>query len=476
MGENRVLAYKWLALLTVSIGSFMATLDNSIINISFPRLVSVFETEPSVVLWVTVAYLLASTGLMLIIGMTGDIFGRKRVYVLGVVLFSIGLILCSLSQSILQLILARVLQGMGAAMIMGLSPAIITAAFPDQERGKALGIMGAILSAGVLVGPVLGGLLLDTLGWRAIFYTRIPVGIISLAMAWTLLKEPRGSNFNSKLDLWGATTIFSGVVCLILFFNLGGRLGFVSPAVLVLGTSAAILLTLFGIQERKAEQPVVELALFKHRLFSGGITSLGIMGFALSTWVFLMPFYLIDGVGYSALESGVLLAVTSLIMLVIAPLSGWLSDKIGPRLLCTGGITLMSLALFLFSRLNIESSSTHIALALAVLGIGMGAFQSPNSSSIMGAVPKDRLGTASAMMSTIRQTGISAGMAIAGVIFTSRQLFYATQLSHDDPLWLQRLSIIGGFRDTMLIAAIACGIGILTSLARGKQETKSYLK
>ncbi len=468
MGKNRVIEYKWLALLTVALGSFMATLDSSIVNISFPRLAKIFETEPSVVLWVTVAYLLVSTGFMLIMGKIGDIFGRKKVYILGFALFTIGLILCSLSQSILQLILSRIVQGVGSAMIVAIGTAIVINAFPDRERGKAMGILGATLSAGVLAGPVLGGLLLDTLGWRSIFYARVPVGIIGLVMAWILLREQRVSNISSKLDIWGAVTLFGSVSGLILFFNLGGRLSFASAPVLVLGVSALILLTLFLVSQKRAPQPIVDLALFRNRLFTAANISQGIMGLALSAWVFLMPFYLIDGVGYSALESGLLLATSSLTMLVISPLSGWLSDKVGSRLLCTAGMVLITLSLFLASRLGIASSSADIMLALIVLGTGIGVFISPNSSSIMGSVPRDKLGTASAMMSTIRQIGLSTGIAIAGVIFSNRQLFYATQLTQDDPLLLHKLSIVGGFQDTLLIAAIASSIGIFTSLARGK--------
>lgn len=450
----------------------MGTLDVSIVNISFPRLTKVFETEPSVVLWVTVVYLLVSTGLMLIVGRMGDVFGRKKVYILGFALFTIGLVLCSLSQSILQLILSRIVQGVGSAMIMALSIAIVTAAFPDQERGKALGILGAVLSAGILTGPVLGGFLLDIFDWRSIFYTRVPVGIIGLVVAWILLREQRDSNISSKFDLWGAATLFGSLSCLLLFFNLGGRLGFTSPLVLILVSSTVILLVLFVMQERRTEQPMVDLNLFKNILFAGGNISLGIMALALSAQIFLMPFYLIDGVGYSALETGLLLTTASLITLVIAPLSGWLSDKVGSRLLCTVGMALICLSLFLFSGLSAESSSADILLRLVVFGIGLGVFISPNSSSIMGAVPRDRLGTASALMNTVRQIGMSSGMAIAGAIFTSRQFFHAAQLAHDnlEPLMLYKLSLVGGFQDTLLIAAIVCSIGIFTSLARGKEQ------
>ncbi len=473
MEKTKGIAYKWLALLTVSIGTFMTTLDVSIVNISLPRLTNVFETEPSVILWVTVGYLLVSVSLMLTLGRIGDVLGRKRVYVLGFALFTVGLILCSLSQNILQLILSRIVQAVGTAMIVSLSAAIVTAVFPSQERGKALGILGGVVSAGLLSGPVLGGFLLDLLDWQSIFYTRVPVGIIGLVMAWILLKEQREPSTSLKFDLGGAATLFVSFSSLLLFFNLGGRLGFSSVTALALAASTVILLTLFVVLERRAAQPIVDLNLFRNRLFAGGNTSLGIMFVAIAANTFLMPFYLIDGLGRSASETGLLLAIVPLTMLVIGPPSGWLSDKIGSRLLCTVGVALISVALFLLSGLGTESSDTDILLRLIVLGAGIGMFSSPNNSSIMGSVPRDKLSTGSAMIATVRQIGMSIGIAVAGAIFTSRQAFYAAQLAQDNlnPQMLQKSSLVGGYQDTLLVAAIVCGIGIFTSLARGKQQS-----
>jgi EmrB/QacA subfamily drug resistance transporter len=408
---------------------------------------------------------------MLAMGKIGDSFGRKRVYVLGFALFTAGLIFCSLSQNIIHLILARAVQGIGAAMMLALSMAIITAIFPDKERGKAVGILGAVVSAGLLTGPVIGGFLLDSLDWRAVFYVRIPIGIIGIITAKIFLREQVESSAGFKFDLRGTLTLFGGLLCLLLFFNLGGRSGFLSPLVLILICIALILLVSFMVFEKKATNPIVDLGLFRNRLFASGNISLGIMTFANSSFIFLMPFYLIDGIGYSASEAGLLVAVISLTTLLIAPLSGWLSDKIGSMPLCTSGFVLVCLALFLLKSLSIESSNTQIILVLFILGLGVGMFGSPNSSSIMGSVPREKLSTGSAMISTTRQIGLSSGIAIFGTIFTSRQLYHSSQLIHNniDPLLLGKLSLIGSFQDTIFIAAIICCIGIFTSLARGKR-------
>lgn len=472
MERTKGIPYKWLALLTVAIGTFMGTLDASIVNISFPRLTQVFETEPSIVLWVTVAYLLVGVSLMLSLGKIGDQLGRKRVYIAGFIVFTLGLTLCSLSQSIVQLILFRVVQAVGSAMMVALSTAIVTDAFPDQERGKALGILAGVVSAGLLSGPVIGGILLDTLGWEAIFYTRVPVGIIGIIMALVFLKEQRDSNAVFKFDLAGAATLFGGLSCLLLFFNLGGRWGFTSMPTLALGGGTVVLLALFIIFERRAEQPIVDLNLFRNRLFTFSIISLIVMFVAISSNMFLMPFYLIQGLGHSASKAGLLFAAISMTAIVVGPLSGWLSDKAGSRVLCTVGMTLTCTALFLNSRLSIASSELDVLVRLVIQGIGAGMFSSPNNSSIMGSVPRDKLSTGSAMIGTVRQIGMSCGVAIAGAIFTGRQAFHAGQLASNGlaPQMLSRLSLVGGFKDTLLVSAIVCSIGIFTSLARGKPQ------
>jgi len=472
MERAKGIPYKWLALLTVAIGTFMGTLDASIVNISFPRLTQVFETEPSVVMWVSVAYLLVSVGLMLTLGRIGDTFGRKRVYILGFTVFTLGLVLCSLSQSIVQLILARVVQAIGSAMTVALSTAIVTAVFPNEERGKALGILGGVVSSGLLSGPVLGGLILDALDWSAIFYVRVPVGIIGVIMALILLKEQREAETGMKFDLGGAATLFGGLSCLLLFFNFGGRLGFTSPLAIILVASAVVLLALFIVFERRAPQPIVDLNLFRNQLFAAGNISLIIMFVAISANTFLMPFFLIDGLGHSASRTGLIFATISFTALIVGPVSGWLSDKVGSRILCTVGIALICTAIFLLSRLTAESSEVDVIIRLVIQGIGSGMFSSPNNSSIMGSVPRDKLSTGSAMIATVRQIGMSCGIAIAGTIFTSREAFHATRFSLENlsQATVQRLSLISGFQDTLLFAAIACSIGIFTSLARGKQQ------
>ncbi len=465
----------------------MGTVDASIVNIAYPALTDVFKTTPATVLWVGVAYMLVSTGLMLTLGRISDAMGRKRLYILGFLIFSIGLSLCSLAQSINQLILFRIIQAIGSAMTVATSSAIITDAFPVRERGKALGIMGGAISAGFASGPVLGGLLLDPLGWRALFYVRIPIGIIGLVVAWFVLKESVADRKTFKLDLRGSATLFGGMACLLLGVNQGSNLGWTSLPILGLFSGTAIFFTFFILTERKASQPIVDLKLFKNRLFTASSGSLVLFFLAYSAYSFLVPFYLISGVGYPTMKAGLLLTTVPLITIVLGPISGWLSDRFGSRLLAFLGMAFYGLGLFLLSGLSQDSTAGDIVVRLTALGIGSALFNSPNNSAIMGSVSRERLGTASAMISTLRQVGMSIGIALAEAIFTLGMLsrFAILQSSGLSLEMAKSKALVGGFQDATLIASGIAILGALTSLvsnrrvaipARGVKQSKDVLK
>ena len=467
---------KWLTLLTVAINGFLIILDVSIVNISFPTLTRVFHTEPSIVLWVSVVYALVTVGLMLILGRIGDIYGRKKLFILGYIFFTVGLILCSLSQSMTQLILSRIVQGIGGAMNMALSMAIVTDAFPGRERGKALGIASSVFAVGPLLGFTIGGILLDSFGWRSLFYIRVPICVIGILMAWKLLQETKVPNISTKLDYLGTATLFGSLSCLLLFLNMGGRLGFRSQMVITLGLLAVVLFALFLVHEKRIDQPVVDLNLFKNRLFMGGTISLILFGLGQSSHFFLLPFYLISGAGFTSSTAGLYMAVPPVLFSTLAPVSGWLSDKFGSRPLCIVGFSFSCLGFFLCSRFNFDSSASQIIFGLAVFGMGGSLFFTPNASLLMGAAPKELLGTVGALVTTVRQIGMSAGIAVAGMIYTIRQVFHTLELAEKnlDPEILGRLSVVGGFKDTLMVAVFLSFFGILTSAFIGlKSQTRA---
>lgn len=463
-------SYKWIAMSVVAMGTLMSTLDMGAVRIVLPHLEDVFQTSPDTVVWVWLIWLLVGSGLMLSLGRAGDAFGRKKVYTLGLAIFSLGLGLSSLAQNLIQLIMFRLVQAVGAAMTIATGNAIITTSFPAKERGRALGIMGAVVGLGLLGGPVLGGFFLDLLGWRSIFYLRLPFGIISVAMAWALLKEQPSPKWEGKFDLLGAATLFLALTCLILAVNRGQSLGWFSPWVLSLGVVGALLLFFFLVVERRAAQPILDLRLFRNRLFS--VASISHVFLYVSTVAasFLMPFYLIQGLGFNASKAGLLLVTIPAISLVVSPLSGRLSDKLGTLFLCASGLTLVSVGLFLLRGLGANASIADIVSYLVILGVGVGLFASPNTSAIMGSVPSESLGTASAMVGTLRQLGMSVGLAIAGSVFAASQFSHATQLTSQRLLQdiVERLSTVSGFQDAIFVALLIAVTGLLVSVLRGR--------
>ena len=365
----------------------MGTMDASIVTISFPALTRVFDTTPSVVVWVALAYQLTVTGTLLTIGRTADILGRKKVFVTGLVVFTLGLVLCPLSQGILQLIGFRVVQALGAAMTVALGNAILAASFPQEERGRALGLLEAVVGIGLMSGPALGGILLDTLGWQAIFYLRIPLGIGACIMALLVLREQPRDGPRDRMDLLGSTTLFLGLSSLILAVNQGQGQGWTSPMVIGLGIVAVLSLGLFFSIELRAAQPVIDLNLFRVRRFAVTNALLLTSSLAAIAVPFVLPFYLIEALGLSASRSGLVIMTVPLMLFLLSPVSGALSDRFGARLLITAGLAIQSLGYFLLSTRGADSAVLSVWPLLTLVGLGGGLFSTPNVSALMSAAP-----------------------------------------------------------------------------------------
>ncbi|MFC1860470.1 DHA2 family efflux MFS transporter permease subunit [Chloroflexota bacterium] len=467
---ERSISYKWMAMSVVCMGVFLSTFDMGAVRIALPYLEQVFQTSADTVVWVSLIWLLIGSSFMLTLGRVGDAFGRNRLYTLGFVILSLGLGLCSLAQSIIQLIIFRLIQALGGAITIALGNAIITSAFPSRERGKALGITLAVAGLGQMIGPVLGGFFLDLLGWRSIFYLRLPFGIIGAIMAWVLLKDQSYLKRGGKFDLLGAITLFLAITCLILALKQGQSLGWLSPWVIGLSVIGVVLLCFFLVTEQRAAQPILDLRLFRSRLFSAASASHIFLYISTAVINFFMPFYLVQGLAFNASKTGLLLVIIPIISLMMAPLSGRLSDKLGTLFLCTSGLALVSVGLLLLSNLGINASIGDIVLYLAILGVGMGLFLSPNTSAILGSVPSERLGIASAMVGTLRHLGMSVGLAVTSSIFTASQLSHATRLTSQGLLQdvAKKLSTVSGFQDAIFISLIISVIGLLASVLRGK--------
>jgi EmrB/QacA subfamily drug resistance transporter len=470
---NQLSAYKWKAMATVALGTMMGAMDASITNISFPILTRAFGVLVTTIVWVSLAYILASTCLMLILGRVGDLFGRKKIYIYGTLIFTLGLTLCALSQNVTQLILFRVLQAVGAAMVMACSAAIVTEAFPPNERGRGLGFLAVSVSAGLISGPVLGGFLLGWLPWRSIFYIRIPLGIFVLVMAALFLKKDKRREEKIKFDLWGTFFSSAGLACFMFAINQLNRYGLKSPMFSLLTGLGFLSLVLFVFVEKNALDPIVDLSLFYNRIFACSLGSLFLMFLTYSAYILLIPFYLIQGIGLTPTKAGVMMTVVSMIAIIVGPISGWLSDRFGQARFATLGAVITILSFWLIFGFDLNSRNIDIIPALALAGLGMGMFQSPNNSSTMGAVGVDRLGTASAMIATSRQVGISLGMALSGTIYSAQLINHKAELIKGGlygPI-VDRQAVSLSFSDAFLVSAILMSLVVVLSIMTRQVKT-----
>jgi len=414
---------KWHVMAATAMGIFLATIDGSIVNVALPTLVRAFDTSFAAVQWVVLAYLLTVTTLMLSIGRLGDMLGKKRIYASGFVIFTLGSVLCGLSPAIGWLIGFRVLQAIGASMLMALGMAIVTEAFPPGERGKALGISGSMVSIGIVIGPVLGGLLIGALSWHWIFYVNLPVGIVG---TWMVLRFVPGSRptAGQRFDLAGAFTLFIALIALLLALNLGQQSGFGRPGVLgllALSLSAAVL---FVVIEIRSPQPMIDLRLFRNVLFDVNLVTGFFTFVCMSGTIILLPFYLEDVLGYAPQTVGLMLAVVPIAVGITAPLSGALSDRVGTRPMTVVGLSSLVAGFAAVSTLQVDTTTIGYLLRFLPVGIGIGLFQSPNNSAVMGAVPRNRLGVASGLLSVTRTLGQTTGIALMSAVWAGRVAFY----------------------------------------------------
>jgi EmrB/QacA subfamily drug resistance transporter len=467
-------AYKWWVLFTASLGAISVSLDSSILIVCLPTLAKVFHTDSSVIGWVNIAYLTMSQSLGLTLARIGDAKGRKRVYMTGLAFYTVGIAACALAQGPYQLILARVVQGIGAATGWSLTMAIVVAVFPGAERGKGLGILAGAYSFGLVAGPVLGGLILDLLGWRAVFYVRVPVALAALVMAAVVIREQETEGGEFHLDVAGATSLFGCLSALMLFLNLAGRWGIKNLPVLGLAAVVILFFILFIIIEKGAIQPIMDLSLFRKRLFAAAIAAGGLQTAATATGIFLIPFYL-SGLGYSGALVGLFIAILAVPVMVISPISGRVSDKIGSTFLSAFGMAVIFIALLLLGRLGPEPSYFGIGAVVVLLGSGMGIFQPPNNSAVMGSVPREVLATASAVVTTVRNIGSSSAIAVTSALFSSYESYHLHRLAEavKDVRAAARLAAAASAHDTVMIALGVGAIGFFICLVRGPAGKKT---
>jgi EmrB/QacA subfamily drug resistance transporter len=458
---------KWLILVITSVSTFMATLDSSIVNIALPVMSKEMNVSISSIQWVVTSYLLTISLLLLVFGKLSDIYGKKFIFSSGFLVFALGSAMCGFSHSLTFLVISRVIQAVGASAMMSLSQGIVTGIFPPNERGRALGFVGTMVALGSLTGPSLGGVLVHYFNWQSVFYINIPIGIVGCLLSFIIIPEIFEKQKVKYFDLPG-TTLFSTS---LLFLFLGLLLVqddklptvYLIPAVII----AAVLLTAFIFVEKRSINPLVSPTLFKKREFSFGLAAAFLSFTALSSTLLFMPFYLQNLLGLSALDAGLIISVYPLTTAVVAPISGWLSDRISYRPLTIAGMLAATVALLLLATLHRQSPIWEIVLLLMLLGFGIATFQSPNNSSVMGSVERVQLGIAGGINSLFRNLGMVTGTAFSVLIFAFSTRVSINTLSGSN---FNGDTFIKGFSLIMIFDACCTFVAAAVSITRAVKK------
>jgi EmrB/QacA subfamily drug resistance transporter len=406
------LELKWQVLIIICLGIFMSTLDSSIVNIANPTIAEQFSVTMNEIQWIVTAYMLVITASLIFFGKMGDKIGNNRIFAWGFLIFTAGSFLCSLAASLIFLIAARIIQAFGASMMMATGIGIVSNTFPADERGKALGITGSIVGIGNMTGPSLGGLLVANFSWPIIFIINVPIGLLGFYLAVKFLPTQPVDTKIKGYDKIG--TLLFAVFAVILISSLSLGEGIVP----ILFFISLLVFIIFYFFEENTPSPMLDFELFKVRNFVFG----NIMAFASyisqNFVLFLMPFYMEKLLHYSPSLSGLFLTITPVAMAITAPLAGSLSDRIGSGRLTSISFILTTSAHLIFSTLDYSVNVYKIIGGLLLLGIGMGSFGSPNSSSILGSIPREKAGYAGGFMSTVRNLSFSLGIALSASMFT----------------------------------------------------------
>jgi EmrB/QacA subfamily drug resistance transporter len=463
---------KWLVMLAVSMGTLQATINTSIVNVALPTLVRELETDFSTIQWVMLAYLLTATVLMLSVGRLADMVGKKQIFTIGLALFTLGSLLCGLSPNVNFLILFRVFQAIGATMIMALGVAIVTESFPPNERGKALGVIGTMVSIGIAIGPTLGGIILELASWNWIFFVNLPVGILGIILVNQFVPnlKPKG---RQSFDFVGAITLFLSLISLLFALTVGQNNGFGDYRTIALFCSWLVFLVLFVYIENHSAQPMLHLGMFRNPLFSINLVTGFLVFVVFSGIIILLPFFLETIMNYGTRQVGLLLAVFPASMGIVAPIAGSLSDRFGTRRITLIGLGCLLIGYLAFSSINSEMTSLSIVSLLLPIGIGMGVFVSPNNSAIMGASPPDSLGLVSGILSLTRSLGQSTGIAVIGAIWASLAIAASRPLSissvTEAPPWAQ----VSALQQTFIVGASVILVAFLLALWAVIREQKA---
>jgi EmrB/QacA subfamily drug resistance transporter len=470
----RTIEYKWIALSCTSIGAFFSIFDGSALVIALPSIMLELHASFTIVLWIMMSYLLIITVFVPAIGRVADIIGRKKLFVEGFAIFTIGSFLSGSSINGEMLIVFRIVQAFGAVLLITNSTAIVTDAFPKKELGKALGINGMVISIGAVAGPIIGGAL-TMISWRYIFYVNVPVGILGTFWAQKNLQKIYVRPVNQTFDWKGTILFISGMIILLLGCSFGAFLGWINPFIIMSFILSVFLLALFIWLENSTQQPMLDLRLFKTRILGFALISNLMNGIARGAITFLLVLFFQGIQNYDPLMAGILLTPFAATMMIVAPLSGRMSDKYGSRGLSTAGLIISAIGLIGFFLIEPKTSILTSIIWLIIMGIGSGMFFSPNTNTIMSAVPPEKRGVASGTRTMMMNLGSIISLAITMAVITSSMtsaalqgLFTGTQVGSKG---INIILFMYGLHYVFFISFIISLIGAFLSYLRGPVPT-----
>lgn len=471
---GRNIEYKWIVLSVTTIGALMAAIDSTIVVLGLPDMMVKLHADLIEMIWVIMGYILVSTVFLLTFGRVADMFGRVRMYNLGFVIFTIGSALCGFSGNATQLIIFRLVQGTGAAMMVVNSVAIITEVFPANERGKALGINAITFSFGGVAGPILGGLIITYFDWRWIFFINIPIGILGALWGYRVLKEMSIRKEKESFDAIGALGFSVGLTALLIALTMGIQFSFTSTPILLLFGFFLLCLAVFFWWERRTTNPVLDFSLFSNRIYNFSVLSAMMQALALFAVNFMITFYLQGVLGYDPLKAALLLIPLPVLTSVVAPWGGNMADRMGARVPATVGLLIQGVALVWFTQLTPTTPYWEIAVGLGLMGLGGGLFYPPNTSAAMNAAPKNRLGIASGTLATLRQAGMVTSFALSLAVAASSlprdvmmQLFVGNNVTLGSA---PMRAFVTGMHSTFWVSTVLVIIAAGISFVRGKED------
>jgi EmrB/QacA subfamily drug resistance transporter len=452
--ENR----KWWTLGAVAFGLFMIMLDNTIVNVALPSIQQDLSIGISELEWVFNGYALTFGVLMLTGGKLADMLGRRRIFIVGLVIFTAASLGCGLATSAGMLIAARVVQGVGSALMNPATLSIITATFPPRQRGMAIGIWAGVSAMALAIGPLVGGLITQHWSWNWIFFINVPIGILAIVVARLVIDESRDMSPEQRLDLPGLVS--SAIALFALTYGLieANTYGWTSTRILALFGVAAVALAAFILLELHQRVPMLDLKLFKNGTFAGANSVMLLVGLAMFGVFFYNSLFFQNIIGWSAVQTGASFLPMTVLIILVAPIAGKYSDRVGSRWLMGGGMVLLAISLFIFSRLDAASNFWDVLPGLLVGGLGMAIVMTPTTAAAMGSVPIDKAGLGSAVLNSGRQVGGALGIAVIGAIIAS----YATGVPGTPQA---AAGFVAGYQHALQVAALIALAGAVIAVA-----------